>query len=256
MPMCLKRANGTEGGHEAVVRLLESSGRSPLGIACTKGFIEVVGLMVQNRANITVADKNGWTPVLAASHIGNVEVVTLLLGEPHIDPSKPDDLGRTALFYASRYGQYHAARVLLSEWRVNPGVRDWMGLTALFAAVANGHLHVTKLLITSGATVEMQGGIGHSLTWWALRAGNPELLQLLVEHTETIGTRISDDSIPNDLVSTPFDHEAPWCDACTLSIHGGCCYSCSVCDRGFCLCVECYAKGIRFCDKAHVLMLQ
>ncbi|EWZ28911.1 hypothetical protein FOZG_17466 [Fusarium oxysporum Fo47] len=89
-----------------------------------------------------------------------------------------------------------------------------MGSTALFAAVANGHLHVAKLLITSGAAVEMQGSVGQSLIWWAFRAGNTELIQLLVEHGETVGTRIYDDHIPNDLVSPPFDHEAPWCDAC------------------------------------------
>ncbi|RKK74029.1 hypothetical protein BFJ71_g17326 [Fusarium oxysporum] len=102
----------------------------------------------------------------------------------------------------------------------------------------------------------MQGSVGQSLIWWALRAGNPELLQLLVEHAKTVGTRISDDDIPNDLVSTPFDREAPWCDACTLTIQDCCHYSCSVCDRGFCLCMECYARGIRFCDEAHVLLLQ
>jgi ankyrin repeat protein len=86
-------------------------------------------------------------------------VVTLLLGAPHIDASKPDDLGRTALFFASRFGRYQAARVL-SDGRVNPNVRDWVGPTALFAAVANIHLHVAKLLVTSGAAVEMQGGVG------------------------------------------------------------------------------------------------
>ncbi|WZH50315.1 uncharacterized protein QYS62_011559 [Fusarium acuminatum] len=54
-------------------------GRSPLGIACTKGFIEVVDLMLQNRADITVADNTGVTPVYAASFSGHVEVVKLLL---------------------------------------------------------------------------------------------------------------------------------------------------------------------------------
>ncbi|EXK26971.1 hypothetical protein FOMG_16411 [Fusarium oxysporum f. sp. melonis 26406] len=73
--------------------------------------------------------------------------------------------------------------------RVNPDTTDWMGSTALFAAVANGHMHVARLLIASGAAVEMQAGVGRSLIWWALRAGNPELLQLLVEHAETVGTR-------------------------------------------------------------------
>ncbi|EXM14214.1 hypothetical protein FOTG_17372 [Fusarium oxysporum f. sp. vasinfectum 25433] len=242
--------------NKADITVADNDGCPPVYAASFNGHVEVVKLLLENEADITVADNDGWTPVIAASLNGHAEVVTLLLAVPHIDASKPDDLGRTALFLASRHGQYQAARVLLSEGRVNPDVRDWMGSTALFAAVANGHLHVAKLLIASGAAVEMQAGVGRSLIWWALRADNTELIQLLVEHDETVGTWIPADHIPNDLVSTPFDHEAPWCDACTLTIQGGCSYSCSVCDRGFCLCMECYARGIRFCDKTHVLMLQ
>ncbi|KAK6703657.1 hypothetical protein SNK04_013587 [Fusarium graminearum] len=241
----------------ADITVTNNAGWTPVNAASGRGHVEVVKLLLENGADITVAGSGGVTPVIAASFNGHAELVTLLLGVPHIDAGKPDDLGRTALFFACRYGHYQATQVLLSEGRVNPDVRDWMGSTALFAAVANGHLHVAKLLITSGAAVEMQDGVGQSLIWRALRAGNTELIQLLVEHAETAGTRIYDDHIPNDLVSPPFfDHKAPWCDACTLSIHGGCSYSCSICDRGFCLCMECYARGIRFCDKSHVLMLR
>jgi ankyrin repeat protein len=152
------------------------------------GHVEVVQLLLENRADITVASSGGVTPVIAASFNGHAELVTLLLGVPHIDAGKPDDLGRTALFFACRYGHYQATQVLLSEGRVNPDVRDWMNSTALFAAVANGHLHVAKLLITSGAAVEMQDGVGQSLIWRALRAGDAELIQLLAEHAETAGT--------------------------------------------------------------------
>ncbi|KLP05969.1 Uncharacterized protein LW94_10021 [Fusarium fujikuroi] len=233
-----------------------SLGLSPIGIACTKGFVEIVHTMVSNGANITVPDNNGWTPVHVASSNGHAEVVKLLLEVSRIDVSKPDALGRTALFFASRNGHYQVAEALLAEEGVNPDTTDWIGSTALFAAVANGHLHIAELLITSCAAVEMQAGVGQNLIWWAFRAGNPKLVQLLVEHAESGGTRISDDHINNDAISIPFDHEAPWCDACTLSIREGCRYSCSVCDWGFCLCMECYARGIRICGKGHVLMLQ
>ena len=216
----------------------------------------MVKLLYENGADITVADNNGRTPVNAVSSNGHVDVVILLLRFPDIDASKPDDLGRTTLIFASRFGQYQAAQVLLSERRVEPDVRDWIGSTALFAAVANGHLHVAKLLISSGAVVEMQGGLGQSLMWGALRAGNTELIQLLMVHVETVGTRMSDDPVPSNPVSTPFDRKAPWCDAFTLSIQGGCRYSCSVCDSVFCLCMECYDRGVQFCNKGHVFVLQ
>ncbi|KAF4436984.1 hypothetical protein FACUT_6021 [Fusarium acutatum] len=221
-------------GHVEVVKLLlknkaditvsNNEGVTPVIAASFNGHIEVVKLLLENKADITVADNNGWTPLIAASLNGHVKVVKLLL-ENEADITVSNNGGGTPVYVASfnghvevlssallRYGQYQAARVLLSEGRVNPDIRDWMGSTALFAAVANGHLHVAKLLISSSAADEAQAGVGRSLIWWALRAGNPELLQLLLEHAETVGTRISD-HIPNDLVPTPFDHEAPWCDA-------------------------------------------
>ncbi|KAI3573927.1 hypothetical protein IWW34DRAFT_810160 [Fusarium oxysporum f. sp. albedinis] len=69
-------------------------GRSPLGIACTKGLIEVVDLMLQNRADITVADNNGWTPVIVASFNGHAEVIKLLL-ENGADITVADNKGMT-----------------------------------------------------------------------------------------------------------------------------------------------------------------
>jgi hypothetical protein len=60
---------------EQNVNETSSLGRSPLGIACTKGFIEVVDLMLQNRADTTAANNDGETPVNAASFNGHVEVL-------------------------------------------------------------------------------------------------------------------------------------------------------------------------------------
>jgi hypothetical protein len=193
----------------------------------------------------------------AASNKGHVEVVKLLLGVPSVDASKTDRLGRTALFLAARYGQHQVIQVLLSDGRINPGTRDWYGSTSLFAAVANGHFEVVELLITGGATIEKQDGLGRGLIWWARRTGNPQVLQLLVQHAKRDGSRIPDDPTPNDAIPTPFDPKGAWCDACTLSIREGCGYFCSVCDSGgFCLCAQCFDGGIRCCEDSHVLVLR
>ncbi|KAK7426549.1 hypothetical protein QQZ08_007008 [Neonectria magnoliae] len=253
-------------GYAEVVKLLlekganiivaDNAGWTPLYTASIQGHAEVVKLLHEKGANATVANNDGWTPLNAASRNGHVEVVKLLIGIPSVDASKTDPLGRTALFLASRYGQHQVVQVLLSDGRINPGIRDWYGSTSLFAAVANGHFEVVELLVTEGTTIENQGGVGRSLIWWARRTGKPQLLSLLVQHTERVGGPIPDDATPNDAISASFDPEAAWCDACTLGIRDGCGYSCSLCGSGsFCLCSECFERGVRCCDSSHVLVL-
>ncbi|KAH7163707.1 hypothetical protein DER46DRAFT_604910 [Fusarium sp. MPI-SDFR-AT-0072] len=99
---------------EQNVNETSSLGRSPLGIACIKGFIEVVDLMLQNRADITVADNKGVTPVLAASVNGHVGVVKLLL-ENKADITVMDNRGVTPVYAASGRGHAEVVNLLLEN---------------------------------------------------------------------------------------------------------------------------------------------
>lgn len=99
-------------------------GGSPLGIVCTKGLIEIIDLMFENKVDITAAGNDGWTTVIAASSNGYVGIFELFSGIPHTDARKPDNLGRTALFFASWYGQYRVAQVLLSERDIDLDTKD------------------------------------------------------------------------------------------------------------------------------------
>ncbi|KAF5669918.1 ankyrin repeat domain-containing protein [Fusarium denticulatum] len=99
---------------EQNVNETSSLGRSPLGIACTKGFIEVVKLMVQNRVNITAADNEGWTPVYVASFNGHVEVVKLLL-ENGADITAASNEGLTPVIAASLNGHVEVVKLLLEN---------------------------------------------------------------------------------------------------------------------------------------------
>ncbi|KAH6959661.1 hypothetical protein BKA56DRAFT_449510, partial [Ilyonectria sp. MPI-CAGE-AT-0026] len=53
-------------------------GGSALEVACAKGSMEVVEILVDANADISAAGKNGWTPLHAASKSGHIEVVKLL----------------------------------------------------------------------------------------------------------------------------------------------------------------------------------
>ncbi|KAH8669302.1 ankyrin repeat-containing domain protein [Ilyonectria robusta] len=218
--------------------------------------MEVVKLLIEKGASVTVTDEDGWTPLHAASQNGHIEVVRLLLITLGVETSRADNHGRTALFFASRCGYNNVVQALLADGRIDPGSKDWYRSTSLFAAVRNGHFEVVELLLAAGGiTIEGQDGFGRSLFWWARRTGNLRVLQLLVQHAERAGSPIPDDPAPVNAASIPFDHESAWCDACTLSIRKGCGYSCRVCDSGgFYLCVECFDGGIRCRDISHVLV--
>ncbi|RYP59586.1 hypothetical protein DL769_008467 [Monosporascus sp. CRB-8-3] len=56
-----------------------SLGRTALGTSCAEGNVAIVRTLLDVEANVTVANKDGWTPLHLASDGGHIEVVKLLL---------------------------------------------------------------------------------------------------------------------------------------------------------------------------------
>jgi ankyrin repeat protein len=209
-------------------------------------------MLIDKEADVMATNNSGCNPLHAASANGHVDVIKLLIGVSSMDASKTDHLGRTALFFALRYGQHHAVQVLLSTAKIKADIRDWLGLTSLFAAVANGHFEVVELLVAASTPFEKECRVGRNLLWWARRAGNVRINQLLTQHQEPTDSFAHDDIFPADTV--PFDNGSAWCDACTLSILHRPSHSCKAC-HGFLLCVDCFDVGIRCRDPSHSLLL-
>ena len=53
--------------------------RSPLFVACKEGHIDVVDLLLQNKADVNQVDIRKWSPLHIASKEGHTDVVKLLL---------------------------------------------------------------------------------------------------------------------------------------------------------------------------------
>ncbi|KAL7919399.1 hypothetical protein ACQKWADRAFT_322996 [Trichoderma austrokoningii] len=94
------------------------------------GLTEVVRHRLGEGAESNTADKDGSTPLIAASEYGHVEVARLLL-----------DKGETPLILASAAGCYELAE-------------DAEGITPLIAASFVGHVDTVQLLLDYGARME------------------------------------------------------------------------------------------------------
>lgn len=78
-------------------------GVTPLGIACSLGWVEGAQLLIDRAARVNDPDNNGETPLIVAVHLRNVELVRLLL-KAGADPLRADNSGRSAQDYAALMG--------------------------------------------------------------------------------------------------------------------------------------------------------
>ncbi|RYP23458.1 hypothetical protein DL767_008815 [Monosporascus sp. MG133] len=140
-----------ERGHEAVVQLLLKSGQMSLRWAVETGDVEVVKLLLDRGADVAVANKDGWTPLIAASSKGHVDVVRLLLATSGVNADlKNSESGQTPLSWAAANGYEAVVQLLLDTGKVDINSRDNNGRTPLQWAAERGHKAVVRLLLKKG----------------------------------------------------------------------------------------------------------
>ncbi|RYP66889.1 hypothetical protein DL771_007546 [Monosporascus sp. 5C6A] len=141
-----------ERGHEAVVQLLLKNGQMSLRWAVETGDVEVVKLLLDRGADVAVVNKDGWTPLIAASSKGHVDVVRLLLATSGVNADLKDSKsGQTPLSWAAANGYEAVVQLLLDTGKVDTDSRDNEGRTPLQWAAERGHETIVRLLPKMGA---------------------------------------------------------------------------------------------------------
>ena len=127
------------------LNLKDVVGRTPLHIAAEKGNMDVAMFLIENGANVNVADVNGNTPlVFIINKTGNLKVIQRLL-EKGATVNVQNRTGETALMYAAWHG--HSAIVqLLLENRADVTLKNLQGRTALTLAESKGHQEIVEML--------------------------------------------------------------------------------------------------------------
>jgi ankyrin repeat protein len=122
------------------------NGWTPFKIACQKGHIEIVKLLMQDkRVDINNESGNGWTPLQEACFGGHVEIVKLLLEDKRIviNNEKADNALNAALLK----GNVKIIKLLLEDGRIDVNNADIHGWTPFCKACSEGNIEIVRLLI-------------------------------------------------------------------------------------------------------------
>ncbi len=110
--------------------------------------------------DLSTADEQGETLLMAAAAAGRVRVVAYLLSA-NLDSNQRDRAQRTALFYAAEQGQDGVIDTLLAAG-AEPNVADRNGDTPLHVAIASRQKTSVDLLLRHGANLSARNGAGWS----------------------------------------------------------------------------------------------
>ncbi len=185
------------------VNIKNTIGWTALHLACRNSNIgnkeiglEIVKLLLKNRANPNLQDNDGWTALMTASRFSNtessIEIVELLL-KYGANPNLQDNDGWTALILASRFSNEESSietvEILLKNG-ANPNLQDNDGWSALMLASRYSYeessIETVELLLKNGANPNLQDADGCTALMMASRNSNTdssiETVRLLLKY--------------------------------------------------------------------------
>ena len=185
--------------HDVDINGVDQMGRTALHYVCYFGNFAAANTLLQNGAEVNIQDLNGETPLLAALHEfdnnDKSEIVELLV-EFKANTSITESRGRTPLHICASTGDIETLELLLDnhverqlknhpnaekiskEYINQPSV---LGHTALHLAVANKQLDNFEFLVQRDGNVNAKDLHGNSVLMWAIKSSSVECFNYLVE---------------------------------------------------------------------------
>lgn len=178
-----------------VVGLINNANKNKmtaLHLACKAGYMNVVRLLVDNRASLNLCDNKGASPLLVAVEAGAEDLVSLLLSSG-ASPTTAKSSGATGFHAAARRGHTNIISLLLSSInrkKYKSSVKSVMnskmkrcGSTSLILSVKMGHIEaMVKLLECCAIEIDAMNADGDTALMFATKLGDCSMCRKLIEH--------------------------------------------------------------------------
>ena len=154
--------------------------RTALILAARNGSVPCVDLLLNAKADATIADREGLTPLLSAARFGHAGVIERLVkaqGKGSLEHS--NQLDETPILLAAMYGHVAALRTLLLLG-ATADARDSKGRTPLMWVCLRDHEPLLPYFLVDGAPLDAVDDEGYSALMICSKAGHVGAAEMLV----------------------------------------------------------------------------
>ncbi|KAI9932266.1 hypothetical protein AWENTII_010611 [Aspergillus wentii] len=159
-------------------------GESPLSIAASRGYKDIVEILLQEedvRPNIRDNGRRGLTPLARAAASGHEEIVNLLLARKDINPDPTYNIMFTPLVLAIKSIRPSMVKRLLDHG-VNPTAKHYdNGILLLSLAATYSNEAIVRILLEKGLEPNAPDHDGLTPILKAARAGREEIVKIFLE---------------------------------------------------------------------------
>ncbi|KAK3893875.1 hypothetical protein Pcinc_002317 [Petrolisthes cinctipes] len=178
----------------AEVNARDKYGQTPLHFAAMTGNIGAAAVLVVDcGASVEIEDNQQMTPLIVASTYGYLDMVELFL-KAKANPRHVDSSKQTALHRAARGGHLAVVEVLLAasvegkQFDTFLNAQDNKRKSALYHACNSAHLQVVRVLVDGGADVNTETVNLATPLHAAASVGNTDIISLLLKQGAKVDT--------------------------------------------------------------------